>query len=350
MKYLLWVVLFSVFIVRFIYTRPVYNQGDTVRITTIISSQPVKYTTAQYVKLTGLKTYLPLFPEVGYGDKVVVEGVVNGDKLQNPKLIKLEPNTSLLYKVRQKLIIFYKQNLPEPHASLIAGIVIGSKQGIPKDFSDNLKRTGTAHVVVASGMNVTLVGGFVLNALISVTKRRKALIITIVCIWVYACMAGLEAPIVRAAIMGTIAFTAQELGRLNYTLRALFLSAFIMLIINPSWITDLGFILSFVATLSLIFFQVKVDRLIYFVPTVIRQDLATTIAAQIGVAPIIYYVFGQFNLLSPLYNVLVLWTIPLLTIIGFVAGVVGLVIPEVGRLLLLLAYPLTSWFNFVVRI
>ncbi|MEK7526159.1 MAG: ComEC/Rec2 family competence protein [Patescibacteria group bacterium] len=350
MKNLLWLVLFSLFVVRFVYTRPVYKQGDTVRITATVSSQPIRYTTSQYIKLVGLKTYLPAFPEISYGDKVVVEGLVKDDKLQNPKLLKVTPTNNVLYRLRQNLISFYKSAIPEPHASLVAGMVIGSKQAIPQDFMDNLKATGTAHVVVASGMNVTLVGGFILNSLTAIMKRRKALVVSLICIWIYALMAGFDAPIVRAAIMGTIAFTAQELGRLNYSLRALFLSGFVMLIINPSWISDLGFILSFMATLSLILFQTKIDRLIRFVPGILRQDLSTTIAAQVGVAPIIFYVFGQFNLLSPLYNVLVLWTIPFITIIGFVAGAIGLLIPGVGRLILWLAYPLTGWFNTVISI
>src|SRR5688572_3144128 len=138
MKYLLWIVLLAVFVVRFVYTRPIYKTGDRLRITTTVSNQPIRYETSQYLKLAGLKTYLPVYPEIGYGDKVVVEGVVNADKLQNPKLIKLEATDNIFLKVRQNLILFFKSAVPEPHASLVAGMVVGSKQGIPKDFSDNL--------------------------------------------------------------------------------------------------------------------------------------------------------------------------------------------------------------------
>jgi hypothetical protein len=84
------------------------------------------------------------------------------------------------------------------------------------------------------------------------------------------------------------------------------------------------------------------------VPRFLRQDLSTTIAAQIGVAPIIWATFGQFNLLSPLINAAVLWTIPLITIIGMVAGIISLIVPQIASLILYLTYPLTSWFNYVV--
>lgn len=351
-SYLIWLVLVAIFTVRFVYTRPIYKDGDTIRITAKVSSQPVRYSDSQYLKLLGLKMYLPTFPEVNYGDKVIIEGVVDKEKssLKKPTLIEITKTTNWLYVFRSRLVAFYKATLPEPHASLVAGVTVGSKESIPTPFWERLKISGVAHVVVASGMNVTLVGGFLLNLALNFWNRRKALIIALIGIWTYTLICGFEAPLVRASIMGTIAFTAQGYGRINSTVRALFLASLVMLIVNPNWLTDLGFILSFVATLSLILFQVKVDRLIAFVPKIIRTDLATTVAAQIGVAPIIYFVFGQFNIFSPLYNVLVLWTIPIITVIGFFGGMIGLVIPPVGKTILVLAYPFTSFFNMIINL
>jgi competence protein ComEC len=116
--------------------------------------------------------------------------------------------------------------------------------------------------------------------------------------------------------MGSVTFVAQALGRLQAASRALFLSAALMLIIKPDWITDLGFILSFVATASLMLFERKIASLIRFVPGIFREGLSTSLAAQIGVAPILFATFGQFSLLSPIINALVLWTIAPITIIG----------------------------------
>lgn len=350
MKYVFWIFLILLILVRFTATRPKYREGDKIRISAALLSQPIKYSTSQYLKISGLKIYLPSYPEINYGDKIIVEGEVDDDKLKDPKLIEIKRTNNFLYNLRTRLISFYKSNIPEPHSSLIAGVVVGSKESIPRDFWEKLKNKGVAHVVVASGMNVTLVGGFLLNTFVNLVSRRKALLVSILGIWIYTLISGFDAPLVRAAIMGTIAFSAQEFGRVNFTLRALFLSAILMLIFNPNWLIDLGFILSFAATLSLILFGKKIDRLLHFVPGIFRQDLAVTISAQIGVAPILYFAFGQFNPLSPFINVLVLWTIPLITIIGFIGGIFGLIVPEVGRLILFLAYPMTLWFNFIASI
>jgi competence protein ComEC len=150
--------------------------------------------------------------------------------------------------------------------------------------------------------------------------------------------------------MGSIAFTAQELGRLYSAWRALVISGLMLLIIVPEWISDLGFALSFVATASILIFQKRITKIVSFIPKLIRGDFSTSLAAQIGVSPILFVTFGQFNLLSPVVNALVLWTIPLITVLGMVGGLVGLVVPWFGRFVLLLALPLTTFFIGIVRI
>src|SRR3989344_6991423 len=203
--------------IYFFYSSPSpFENGDKIRISTTVRSEPIRYETSQYLRLEGLKIYLPLYPEVSYGDEIVVEGTVDGDKLKKPKLVEIKPAEGAIYKFRNKLLAFYRRSLPEPHSSLIAGVTIGSKSGIPAEFWDKLRNSGTAHVVVASGMNVSLVAGFLINFFILFFKRRKALVLALIGIWLYAVLSGFDAPIVRAAIMGSIAFLAQEMGRLNF--------------------------------------------------------------------------------------------------------------------------------------
>jgi competence protein ComEC len=232
----------------------------------------------------------------------------------------------------------YQKSLPEPHASLLAGLTLGSKAGLPASFWETLKKTGTAHVVVASGMNVTLVAGFLIGILVILLPRKKAIPLALAGVWTYSLLSGFDAPIVRAAIMGSVTFIAQALGRLQAASRALFLSAALMLIIKPDWITDLGFILSFVATASLMLFERKIASLIRFVPGIFREGLSTSLAAQIGVAPILFATFGQFSLLSPIINALVLWTIAPITIIGGIGGIIGLASITAGKAIIFLSY------------
>ena len=243
-QFLFWFILVSLIIFRYITTQPNLPQGKKVRITGKVSSEPTRYERSQGFKLSGLQIYLPLYPEINYGDIVVVEGKVDGDKLSNPKLIN-DKAGGAFYALRGKLLNFYSHVLPRPHSSLIEGVVVGSKAGISQEFWDKLKATGTAHIVVASGMNVTLVAGFLINLLVLWLPRRRAIPLALTGIWLYSIFSGFDAPIVRAAVMGSFAFTAQIYGKVYDAGRALFLSAAAMLLVRPDWIVDIGFILSF---------------------------------------------------------------------------------------------------------
>ena len=348
-RYSLFIFLIFIIFLRFYSTRPVYKNGDFVRITSKVYSEPIIYERLQYLKIQGLKIYLPKYPSVNYGDTIVVEGQVNDKKLVSPTLIEIKETTNVLYTFRQKLINFYKSNLPEPYSSLVAGTVIGSKN-MPESFWNKLKVTGTAHVVVASGTNVTLTAAFLIGVLTVFFKRRHAIWITALGILGYIVISGFDAPIVRAGIMGGILLFSQEKGRVVSTWRILTYSALVMLVIKPIWITDLGFILSYVATISLILFQKIIDLRLKIIPAVFREGLSTSLAAQVGVAPIIFVTFGQFNILSPIINALILWTIPYIMVLGALGGIVGLIVPVVGRLMLLILYPLTYFFVKVIEI
>jgi len=340
--------------IRYQTSRPRFVSGDRVKITAQVKSEPINYYNSQYLKLAGLKVYLPLYPTVAYGDRVVVEGVVDADKLTGPILKEvIEPKT-VIYKTRSKLLEVYKKALPSDESALVAGVTIGSKSGVSSEFWESLKRSGTAHVVVASGMNVTLIAGFLLALCLSFIKRKYAIAVVLSGIWTYALLCGFDAPIVRAAIMGSIGFFAQLTGRLNQTIRAVVISAFIMLSFVPDWITDTGFILSFCATLSLVVFTKKIGEIVEKVkvlrkmPKLLKESLITTVSAQIGVIPVLYLTFGSFNPLSVAANVLTLWTIPIITIAGFIGGFLGLLFFPFGKAVLLLIYPLAKYFTYIV--
>jgi len=346
----LFLVLVLLVLVRSVLSRPVYKEGQVIRITTRVTSEPIRYASSQSFNLLGLKISLPLFPEISYGDVVKIEGEVIKGKLDQAKLVGIKESNGFLFGLRKKIIEFYQKSLPEPHSALVAGITLGSKSALPQNFWDLLKKTGTAHVVVASGMNVTMTASFLIGILLLFLNRKKALILAISGIWVYVVLSGLDAPIIRAAIMVSFAYGAQISGRLTNSWRIFFLTGLVMLLIKPSWISDLGFVLSFTATASLMLFEKKAAKLFAKIPVFFREGLTTSLSAQIGVAPILYLAFGQFNILSPIINALILWTVAPIMIIGVAGGIVGLAIPAVGKLILYLAYPMTWWFTNVIKL
>lgn len=350
LRFLFYLSLCFLVIFRFWTTKPTYKNGDVVKISGKILSQPTLYDNYQSISLLGLRVNAPKYPEIDYGDFVVLTGKIKEGKVTNTKILNIQKSNGLLVRIRKKIVSFYSQNLPINYAALVSGVVIGDKQSITSSFRESLIKAGVIHVVVASGMNVTFVAGFLIGILTLILKRNFAIPFVIFGIFIYVALSGFDAPIARAAIMGSIVFLAQETGRLSTAWNALLVSGIVMLIIVPTWLFDLGFILSFVATASLMLFQKRIEKFIKFTPGFIKEALSTTLAAQIGVAPIIFVSFGQFNILSPIINALVLWTIPFIMVIGAFSGIVGLLVPALGSLILFLVYPFVWWFTFIVNI
>lgn len=343
-------VLILAVVFRYFFTKPIYINGQKIRVTTTVMSEPIKYANSQGLKVVGLTAYLPLIPEINYGDKIIIEGVVKDGQLDKPKVVGFAETKNVFSIFRKKLTDFYLNVLPQPEAGLLSGVLLGSKGTITKDFWERVKKTGVAHVVVASGTNVTFVTSFLIVFLSVFLPRKKMIPFAVLGIIMYLFISGFEAPLVRAAIMSGLTFLSQETGRVVTSWKVLTLTALSMLVIRPDWIADIGFILSFVSTASLMLFEGRIRKKLAFVPEFFKEGLSTSLAAQIGVTPILFVTFGYFNILSPVINALVLWTVPYMMIIGAVGGVVGLIFPPLGKLILYLVYPLTFWFVGVVNL
>lgn len=357
MKLILLVFLFflPLFIFRYYSSQPQFKSGDTVRITARLSQQPLIFNNNQLLNTSGIRFFVPRFPEYYYGDRITVEGKVTeneyGLTIEDPQT-KLIDKHGVLPEIRKRMIETINNSLPQPENSLVAGIALGSRENLTEEFRNSLVSSGTLHVVVASGTNITLLAKFFITILVVFFRRQIALPIAFILIWLYVFIIGPEAPIVRAALMGSLTFLAQESGRIYLAWWGLILSALVMLLINPLWIQDIGFLLSFAATTSILAFEKPIRNLIsgklrYF-PAWFRDNFSTSLAAQAGVLPIIWFSFGQVSVWSPITNGLVLWTIPPIIILGFLGGIIGLIWEDMGRVIILLNFPLALYFTKIV--
>ncbi len=308
--------------------------------------------------ITGLK------PTYQYGDILKIKGEISLKNykervltnMENPD-IQIDNNdqnfiSSIATKIRRDSKKFYLENLSLTSAGLLNGIIFGGNQGMPYSFLQDLRSSGVVHVIAASGMNVTFVASAMIAILGSFLKRRIALTIAIIGIIFYAFLAGFEPSIVRASIMSVLAFSASLLGRQNLSLLALAITGYVMIFFNPSLVTDIGFQLSFLATLGILLIKPIIDssaKSLGKIGSLISDDLGTTISAQIATLPILLSVFGSYGMLSILVNALVLWTVPVLMVLGSLALAFGTVFVPLGRLFLYLAVPVLYFFENTVR-
>lgn len=338
-----------------------YQDGQNLSFETTLLSDP-KFT-GNYQNLsvnlpTGELMFVQTagYPEYNYGERISISGtlkikLLNGKNtilsMSFPKitLVKNGENffLAVVNSIRQKIINSFQTVLPKDSSALLLGIVFGIKEDFSKTFLADLKTVGVMHVIAASGMNVTMVSGFFFYIFSLIFKRQKAICLSIAGVLFYDFLAGFQASIIRASIMATLAFSSQILGRQRDGIYILFLTAFIMLLLWPQFLTDIGFQLSFASTLGIM----VIPNLFKKWENALSGDLLTTISAQAATLPLLLGSFGTYSLWSVVVNALVLWTVPVLMILGGFAAIVSFIFAPLAKLLLYLCLPFLLYFQSI---
>lgn len=325
--------------------------------------------------------YAPQYPKVMYGDRISVTGTLSvpeviaqddGRVFLYPQFLKKEhisflikyPKVAILshsdtwsmqstlFSIKNKFLEALENVLPEPHVSLLAGLVVGAKQALGKDLLEAFRIAGVVHIVVLSGYNVTIIAKAVMSVLSSLPRiwgfgAGSAFIV------LFAILTGGSATIVRASIMALLVFVAEASDRKFDPLRALFVAAFLMVLHNPRILAfDPSFQLSFLATFGLVVFGPYFEKKLQSVPQAygLRAILAATFATQLTVLPLLLWMNGTLSLVAPLVNMLVLPTVPFAMLAGFVTGIVAMASTALGSFIGLAAYAILSYELWIVEI
>lgn len=356
--------LVGVYLWRLESSRLKLSEGDLVRVTGFVSSDPRFTTHSQTFFLDEVKVTTHRFPDFAYGDYVVARGLVTkrgrGWLLEDAQVVSQLQRVSYVservrkYTIsfRAGIVEFYKKNLPETHASLLSGITLGINTSLDFAFFEKLRNTGTLHIIVASGTNIALVGGFLTYVFVNFVRRRVAVFVVVFFIILYVFMVGMQPPILRAALMGGIAYIALIFGREFDARRALVITAIFLLLWRPIWLFDLGFQLSFLATLGILTLSGKLGKfgMVRGLPRGIRESLVTSVAAQIFVTPLLYFTFGDVSLIGPIVNVFVLPVVPFVMLGGLIFGVVGGIWEFGGKVGVWFVWLLLEYFIRVVEL
>lgn len=211
--------------------------------------------------------------------------------------------TSFAGSIRHSIKERYIRGLPEDEAALLCGIALGDASLINEELQESFRATGLTHILAASGINIALIIGALWPLLRILRFRAIAQFATLVSFTaLYTVVSGLSPSITRAFLMAAIGLSAWFFGRERNNMTSLSAAALILLIADPFIIYDVGFQLSFAATLALIIFMPLLEQSMVEVPKPLRSGLSVTIAAQLGVFPIIIYYFGQASVISLIAN------------------------------------------------
>lgn len=250
--------------------------------------------------------------------------------------------------IRQRIADVHRQALGDEQGPLVSAMVVGARV---VDLDTNLRaaftRAGLAHTIAASGFHVSLLLGTVL-ALTHRLGLRAQLVAGLLALAGFALLAGFEAGVARASVMGAVGLWGLvQTGQGDVTgkrqpLPLLLLVAASLLLYNPNWIGNLGFQFSFLATLGLMLWATPIAQRLTLLPPALAEWIAVPTAAYLWTLPLQLYTFGLINTYTIPLNAVAAPLVMVLTLGGMVTAVIGLVQFQLGVWAAsLLRYPLS---------
>lgn len=202
--------------------------------------------------------------------------------------------------------------LTEDSSSLMKAVILGKNSYLDEASIDQFRDLGLSHILAVSGLHIGILTGILVGIMAYLGINRKINIaLTIMIIWFYAYLIGNPPSVIRANIMFSILLFAETFGQSYDSINTLFFALFIMLIINPFWIFNIGFQLSFIASFSIIYLTPKINGWLYSYKGNLTRTLSSLLAIQIGLFPIQAYYFNQIPLITIFANFIL---VPLFTI------------------------------------
>ena len=316
-----------------------------------------------YVALRGMLETPTENEEFSYRDYLARQGVYAA--MLSAEAVRLEsgrgnPILAVIYTLKKRALETVYQLWPNPEASLMAGILLGVESGIPASVQQAFEDTGTSHIIVISGFNITIIAGLFVLLFSRLLGHLRGALAAAIAILIYTILVGADPAVVRAAIMGWVALLAWLVGRQQAGLTTLAFTAFVMAVFNPYILWNVGFLLSIAATLGLVLFADPIMHTFThlssrFIPVDTAERLAKpvgeyflfTIAATVTTLPVIVYYFRRASLISFLANPVILPVQPLVMILGGIAVLLGMVFLPLGKLVAVFTWPFIS---FTIRV
>jgi competence protein ComEC len=317
------------------------------------------------VRLRGYLKTPPSGEDFSYQDYLSHQGIRAYMPTAQATLLPFTAGNSLLrliYDFKDLAVAHVYQIFPDPEASLLAGILLGNDNGLPASLQQAYKNTGTAHIIAISGFNISILAWLFLSLFSRLLGRRKGAIAALGGILLYTVLVGATASVVRAAIMGGLAIFSRQLGRRQNGINTLSITAAAMAVSDPQILWDVGFQLSFGATLGLILYAQPLEdwsvRLISRFTTLenagkvagpISAYLLFTLAAQLTTLPIMAYQFGRISLVAVVANPFILPVQPAVEILSGLALLLSFIYLPLGKLAGWAAWPFAAYTNRAVE-
>lgn len=247
------------------------------------------------------------------------------------------PLKSFSYRIKHRLKEVIIKNLSGFSAGILNALILGDRQDLSPYFLDILMKLGTVHIIAISGFNVGIVA-FIIILILKIIKipRKPRYFLTILLLIVYCILTGSSAPVVRATVMATIFLCAYFFEREVAIYNSLSLATLIILGINPWQLFEISFQLSFLSVVSIVWLAPKINSIfpekLNKIPWLrfLILTFSVSVAAWIGLLPLIAYYFKTFTTIAVLANMIIVPYSAIITTTGFSFTLAGILIPSLA--------------------
>ncbi|KKR17560.1 MAG: ComEC [candidate division CPR2 bacterium GW2011_GWC1_41_48] len=294
---------------------PKYELGDTLRVSGVFKKNNDPRAQKDHIY------YSVDYPKISY-----LEGFKKAKEYDYYLILK-QKMVSLSFDLNTKIDQIY----PEPYSSLASGVLLGGRSNFSKETLNKFSVVGIIHIVAVSGYNVVIIAT-ILGHILKRAPRRFKFMAFAFGIWGFVLLTGASSSAVRAGAMASVLLLARFVGRDYYPLGSVLFASSVMIFSNPLILVyDLGFQLSFLAVVGIIYFYPLLSS---FVKNkgLISETLLVTLSAQVLTMPLIAYKFGMISLVAPLANILILPVIPYLMATVAISVVGSFLLPSFGIL------------------
>lgn len=361
-----------------------FNEKGRIEFVGIVDSQPEIRTENQKIivevkivknfkdKITGrVLITTGRYPEYHYAEELEIIGQLKSPKnfndfnyqeylakddiysvIYSPEIKVLAKNKgnfikSSLFWLKNKFEKSLAKILSEPQFSLANGLILGERATLPKNLTEAFNVIGITHIIALSGFNITIIAESLRRFFNSLMiSQNWSFWLAVIFIIGFVTMTGASPSVVRAAVMGILIILAQKTGRLYSIRNALVFAGLVMIFSNPKILRfDLGFQLSFLATLGLVYISPLFEKYFNWLPKIfgLRGIVSITLGAQIAVFPLIMFSFGRLSLIAPMANLLILPLIPQTMFLSFLSGLISWFWLDFGKVFSWLAWLFLSY-------
>jgi competence protein ComEC len=315
---------------------------------TVYGMTPVHY--GDLVLLAGDIEPPPRFDQFDYRAYLAEQGIAG--VMPSARLVRVaphpgEPLHAALFALRHAVINAVDRALPEPQAALVLGVVFGYRAALPAGLQQHMIASGLIHIVVISGLKVSLLARIIHDAIGRWLPRGSPLI-AVGAMAIYALLAGASAAALRAAAMGALVVIAGRLRRESHIVVSLALTGAVMLGLKPALARDVSFQLSFAGTIGIATMTDGIALHLRWMPAVVRDPFAATVAAEAATWPLMLANFHQLSLVAPAANALVLPLLPAVMITGGGGALLGIPTALLGWPAMQAAGLIASWYRIVI--